>query len=144
MTQIRNCNFLLMLILFIRIKRNRSHTKDTKPGFHAVCNIGTRPQLVQIETWFFGIIHCMLEVVPPFSIFFNQCKLLKNISTFYSHIMSERNLVCQKVKSPESPRNIRKVSVSCMEKYNMSTSCCCQSYTKFVCRISLTPDLSVG
>ena len=30
-----------------------------KPGFHAVCYIGTMPRLVQIETWFFGIIHCI-------------------------------------------------------------------------------------
>ena len=35
-------------------------TRDfLKPGFHAVCYIGTMPLLVQIETWFFGIIHCM-------------------------------------------------------------------------------------
>ena len=31
-----------------------------KPGFHAVCYIGTMPRLVQIETWFFGIIYCTL------------------------------------------------------------------------------------
>ena len=30
-----------------------------KTGFHAVCYIGTVPRLVQIETCFFGIIHCM-------------------------------------------------------------------------------------
>ena len=31
-----------------------------KPGFHAVFYIGTMPRLVQIETGFFGTIHCML------------------------------------------------------------------------------------
>ena len=31
-------------------------------GFHAVCYIGTMPRLVQIETWFFGIIHCITHV----------------------------------------------------------------------------------
>ena len=29
-----------------------------KTGFHAICYIGTMPRIVQIETWFFGIIHC--------------------------------------------------------------------------------------
>ena len=32
--------------------------RDFKPGFQAVCYIGTMPRLVQTETWFFGIIHC--------------------------------------------------------------------------------------
>ena len=30
-----------------------------KTGFHAVCYIGTMPRLVQFETWFLGIIHCI-------------------------------------------------------------------------------------
>ena len=30
-----------------------------KPGFHAVCYIGTMPQWVQIETWCFKIINCI-------------------------------------------------------------------------------------
>ena len=30
-----------------------------RESFHAVCYIGTMPRLVQIETWFFGIIHCI-------------------------------------------------------------------------------------
>ena len=29
-----------------------------EPVFHAVCYMGAMPQLVQIETCFFGIIHC--------------------------------------------------------------------------------------
>ena len=31
-----------------------------KTGFHAVCHIGTMPRLIEIETWFFGIIDCTL------------------------------------------------------------------------------------
>ena len=36
---------------------NRSTERIFKPGFHAVRYIGIMPRLVQIETWFFGIIH---------------------------------------------------------------------------------------
>ena len=31
----------------------------SNPGFHAVCYIGTMLRFVQIETCFFGIIHCI-------------------------------------------------------------------------------------
>ena len=38
-------------------------TDRLKKGFHTVCYIGTMPQLVQIETRFFGTILCMSPVI---------------------------------------------------------------------------------
>ena len=44
----------------LRMVKRSTERFFLKPGFHAVCYIGTMPRFVQIETCFFGIIHCML------------------------------------------------------------------------------------
>ena len=46
-----------------------------KPGFHAVCYIGSMPRLVQIEAWFFGIIHCITRGKKSEEHDSLQCKL---------------------------------------------------------------------
>ena len=47
--------FFLFIISFF----SSCHICTKKPGFHAVRCKGTIPRFVQIETWFFGIIHCI-------------------------------------------------------------------------------------
>ena len=49
-----------------------------KPGFQAVCYMGTMPRLVQIETWFFGIILCSLNIIQYDHLKRIKSKLYKN------------------------------------------------------------------